>query len=673
MKTILRTLMTSLLIAATAETVETPSRLLQWSPEEMMKTKIISDVQLSPDNESVLFVVREAKIEEDLSVNLSQIYQAKSNHNDNAILFSHFEMASQPRWSPNGKGIAFLAKQNGIIHLYLTSLSGNETIALTNEKRDIQTFSWSRDGKKIAFVMADETAEEKASTKTSAAYQYKKVREVNRLWMIDVSQPLVQPEALTDDNFCVRGSGDFGTSNCEYDWSPDSSHLTFAYSPTQSLDDYHLDSSLATVNIETGSITLLEKKARFEAIPRYSADGKWIAHLSDDSLEKYAINRRLTVRSSDDTVIRTLAPTFDEGAFLFGQNFLGWTFDDKSLLYFEPKGTQFHLMTVPIDGSPAQEVDTKGIFFKEPALSFDKTKLAFIVQSPSQPPEAFISDWAHFQPMKISSLNDSLKQLPEIKTEITTWNSNDGLEIEGLLTYPLNYEEGKHYPLLVVIHGGPMGFFDETFLGTPSIYPVASFAESGFFILRPNPRGSCGYGKDFRCANYGDWGAQDYFDVMTGVDALIAKGWIDPEHMGVMGWSYGGYLTSWTISQTTRFKAASIGAALSNLVSMAGTTDLHRIITDYLGDFTLKSDLYRERSPIHHVDAMTTPCLIQHGIEDKRVPVSQAYELYHALDRCGKTPLFILYPASGHRITDPKMHLDAINSNLNWFEQHLKP
>jgi dipeptidyl aminopeptidase/acylaminoacyl peptidase len=320
-----------------------------------------------------------------------------------------------------------------------------------------------------------------------------------------------------------------------------------------------------------------------------------------------------------------------------------------------------------------QELSTGDCFFEEVLLSHDKSMISFIAQTPSSAPEAYVSPLDNFKPIQVSALNQSFLSYPSIKNEVISWKSTDGLDIEGHLTYPISYQEGQQYPLLVVIHGGPMGFFDESFLGKPSPYPLASFAEAGFFILRPNPRGSCGYGKEYRCANYGDWGGMDFKDIMTGVDTLIAKRIVNPERLGVMGWSYGGYMTAWIVTQTSRFQAASIGAGLYNLVSATGTTDLPRFLPDCMGDFVYGLELYEKRSPIHHVLNINTPCLIQHGLDDKRVPVSQAYEFYHTLQRIGKKPTLILYPGTDHKFTHPKMLLDAMERNLNWFQQHLQP
>jgi dipeptidyl aminopeptidase/acylaminoacyl peptidase len=296
--------------------------------------------------------------------------------------------------------------------------------------------------------------------------------------------------------------------------------------------------------------------------------------------------------------------------------------------------------------------------------------LGVVIQRPCLPQEAHVTPLASFQPKQISHLNEHFLSFPMPKTEVVTWTSTDGKEIEGLLTYPTSYERAKRYPLLLEIHGGPMGVFTEEFVANPAPYPIACFADSGFFILRPNPRGSTGYGKAFRAASVNDWGGEDYHDLMSGVDHLIARGIVNPDQMGVMGWSYGGYMTAWIITQNSQFKAASIGAGITNLISMSGTTDLHCFISDYMGGWENKT-LYENRSPIFFVDRIKTPCLIQHGISDLRVPTSQAFEFYHALVRQGKNPVLIIYPDTSHYYEKPQMELQGMEKNLEWFKKHL--
>jgi dipeptidyl aminopeptidase/acylaminoacyl peptidase len=218
-----------------------------------------------------------------------------------------------------------------------------------------------------------------------------------------------------------------------------------------------------------------------------------------------------------------------------------------------------------------------------------------------------------------------------------------------------------------------MGVFVQSFAGTAGVYPNAAFASRGFALLQPNPRGSAGYGKEFRYANYQDWGGGDFRDIMAGVDRVIEMGVADPERMGVMGWSYGGYMTSWTITQTKRFKAASVGAAVTNLVSFTGTADIPGFLPDYFGGQPWDdATLYRARSPVFQAKGVTTPTLVQHGEADVRVPVSQGYEFYNAVKQQGTPAEMLVLPRQPHGPTEPRMILKIMQTNLDWFEKHLK-
>jgi dipeptidyl aminopeptidase/acylaminoacyl peptidase len=221
-----------------------------------------------------------------------------------------------------------------------------------------------------------------------------------------------------------------------------------------------------------------------------------------------------------------------------------------------------------------------------------------------------------------------------------------------------------------MVHGGPTGVFTRAFVGMPGPYPIPAFAERGYAVLRVNPRGSSGYGRTFRYANLKDWGGGDYKDIMSGVDHVIALGVADPDRLGIMGWSYGGYMTSWVITQTKRFKAASVGAGVTNLMSFTGTADIPGFVPDYFGgEYWDVFDRWRAHSAMFNVKGVTTPTLIQHGEADVRVPVSQGYELYNALVRQHVPTKMIVYPRQAHGFTEPKMTKDAMERNLEWFDR----
>jgi dipeptidyl aminopeptidase/acylaminoacyl peptidase len=259
------------------------------------------------------------------------------------------------------------------------------------------------------------------------------------------------------------------------------------------------------------------------------------------------------------------------------------------------------------------------------------------------------------------------------RTEIVQWRSFDGTSVEGLLTYPIGWQPGARVPLLVILHGGPPSVFSNSFVGRFATYPIAVFAQRGFAVLRPNVRGSSGYGRDFRYANVRDWGGGDYRDAMAGIDALVARGLADSTQLGVMGWSYGGYLTAITITRTTRFRAASVGAGITDLVSYSGTADIPGFVPSYYGgDFWDDAGSWHRDSAIDNVANVVTPTLIQHGELDERVPIGQGYQLYHALRRRNVPVRMLVYPRQGHSIGEPRLQIEAARANVAWFEQWLK-
>jgi dipeptidyl aminopeptidase/acylaminoacyl peptidase len=244
--------------------------------------------------------------------------------------------------------------------------------------------------------------------------------------------------------------------------------------------------------------------------------------------------------------------------------------------------------------------------------------------------------------------------------------------IEGLLTYPVNYTKGQRVPLLLNVHGGPAAAFNESFIGEASRYSIASFAQKGIAVLRPNPRGSTGYGSAVRQMAALDWGGKPYEDLMAGVDHVIALGIADPDRLAVMGWSYGGYMTAWIVTQTTRFKAAAVGAGITNNVSMYGTQDVPMLFEDYFGGPPWSQrEIYRKHSPMEFVDRVKTPTLIMHGEQDDRVPVSQGYEFHRALERQGVETRMIVYPRTPHSAREPKFVQHIMEQHLEWAERFL--
>jgi dipeptidyl aminopeptidase/acylaminoacyl peptidase len=299
--------------------------------------------------------------------------------------------------------------------------------------------------------------------------------------------------------------------------------------------------------------------------------------------------------------------------------------------------------------------------------------IVLVKQELNKPSEVYLSELSKISPKKISNFNSSLKFPKLANTKLITWISKDGLEIEGLLTYPTKYNKRKKYPLALIIHGGPAGVFSQSFTGNPGIYNIEYFASNGYAVLRPNPRGSTGYGKDFRFANFKDWGFGDYEDIMSGVDKAIDMGIADPQRLAVMGWSYGGYMTSFVVTRTERFKAASMGAGLPNLISMTTTTDIPDYLVAHMGgEFWEDYETYEKHSAIYRINNVKTPTQVIHGANDLRVPFTQGQEFYVALKRKGVSTEMVVYPRTPHGPREPKLLMDVSPRIMAWLDKFIK-
>jgi dipeptidyl aminopeptidase/acylaminoacyl peptidase len=305
----------------------------------------------------------------------------------------------------------------------------------------------------------------------------------------------------------------------------------------------------------------------------------------------------------------------------------------------------------------------------------DGTRFALVLNSPEWPSEVYVSDASLAAPKRVTNTNSWLSERALGTSQVITWKSFDGKEAEGVLLLPVGYREGMKVPMVVSAHGGPTGAHTAGFkLGTD---PGQTWAARGWAVFYPNPRGSTGYGEWWMRANTGDWGGGDYKDIMTGVDALIKRGVADSSRMAFEGWSYGGYMTSWVVSQTGRFKAAMMGAGLPSLLSMAGTTDIPGYINTFFGDPQYDGSIvnanikkYLERSGISYSDRVTTPLLILHGSNDERVPIGQPMEFYRALKDRGKAVELVFYPREGHGFSEYYHQLDRMKREYEWIAKH---
>ncbi|MBL7723889.1 MAG: S9 family peptidase [Chitinophagaceae bacterium] len=635
-----------------------------WSPEQCLKIKNISSARISPDAGKVLYTVREAVMTDDRSEYVNQVWLCNADGSNAVQLTKGDKNSSNPKWSPDGKWIAFTSSRDGKNNLYVLPVAGGEAEKITDVKSGVGDYDWRHDGNAIAFVMADyaESKEEKDKKAKNDWYFMDEEIKQNRLYVLwldkkDTAGKYVQKK-ITTENYNVNG----------FDWSTDGKQIAFSHGKSPEVND-NVYSNISLIDIETGAVKPIANTNAGETNPQFSPDGKHIVYYCTADPVDWSGPRHARIYSVADGKTWRLKATPDENG-----GIIGWTPDGKNVLWTEANRTLSSVYVLSTDGKSITEWN-KGSkdLIGGVTLNSTGTHLAFVLQNSSQLPEAYISSVSNFSPVKVTNINASYAGKPLPKTEVVKWKGADGKEIEGLLTYPLNYKPGQKVPFILNVHGGPAGVFAQACVaGNQGSYPIASFAEAGYAVLRPNPRGSSGYGAEFRMANRADWGGKDYQDLMAGVDHVIKMGVADETKMGVMGWSYGGFMSSWIVGHTDRFKVASIGAPVVDLSHQNLTDDIEGFLPSYFKANPWDDwSKYDAHSPLRFVQNVKTPVMLQHGEADARVPFSNAVMFYNALKRRNVPVRLLALPRQPHGPQEPRMVLKTMQTNVEWFDKYI--
>lgn len=631
-----------------------------WTPELTMQVQTVGPVVPSPDGTLVVWAQTKARMDSEHSEDVTQLWLAHADGSARFQLTRNEKSSTNPAWSPDGKWIYFTSTRLGKNDLYRIPPNGGEAERLTEVPSDIGGFEVSHDGRWVAYTAAPGDAEHDKAVK-----EKRDMRELDtkpRNFLIYV----MPAEADAKGQRTVRAVTTSDRHVRQVAWSPDDTAIAFGYWATPVVNEWR-EAKIAEVVVASGAIKELGEGGGYQASLAYSRDGRYLAFTKPTVSVPYPGASAVVLYERRAGTVRQLSVTPDEEP-----RIIGWLAGDRALLVSETKHTGSAFFTLPIDGSPKETFAPAEGTVGSATMNDAATLTGFAYETSELAPEAYVLKPGADRPVQVSAANTSLPKPPLGRTEVFRWKAKDGQEIEGLLTYPAGYQSGQKVPLILNIHGGPSGTFTQSFIGRPGLYPLAVFASKGYAILRPNPRGSAGYGKAFRYANKADWGGGDFEDIQAGVDALISRGIVDSARMAVMGWSYGGYMTAWTIGHTNRFKAAALGAPVTDLLSFTGTTDIADFLPDYFGgDAWEKAELYRAHSPITYADKVTTPTLVLQGDADERVPLGQGLEFYHAVKRRGVPAKMVVYPRQPHGPTEPKFILDIMKQNLAWVDQYV--
>ncbi len=637
----------------------------RFTIEDALAMKTVSAPQWSPDGKRIAYAVSEWDRKENRRV--SHVYLVTTDGGKSVKLTNGEKGENAPQWSPDGARIAFLADRDKGAQIWLIPADGGEAEKLTNEENGVTSFRWSPDGKQIAFITRD-TPKDKDAREKKKKDKFDTItidRDLiySHLWTINVASK--DKKRLTEGDYSVQTP----------QWSPDSRWIVYAVSKagaqesifTDISDDRNTDLFVIAASSEKGGGTArkLTTNPSTDANPQWSPDGKWIAYAANT--DAWAAKTDVMLIGVEGGAPKNLTASFIESA----GGGLNWSPDGKTLYFNSGLGMYSHVYSVAVAGGAVTPVTSGKLNYGQFDLSADGKRIAYTLNDSRTPDNIWVSALAQAggqtDAKQLTQVNPQISEFALAESEVIKWKGPDNFDIEGVLLKPLGYQAGKKYPLILQIHGGPYGKFSDTFNARNQIW-----AANGYAVLMPNPRGSTGYGNQFTVANLGDWGGKDFQDIMTGVDSVIARGLADPDKCVVMGGSYGGFMTFWTVTQTDRFKAAIGHAAISDWYSFHGQSDVPGLMEyGFKGTPWDVPENYRRWSPMTYVAKVKTPLMITHGERDLRVNIQQGEQYYRSLKKRGVEVVFYRYLREGHGIQEPNHVIDLTARQLEWFDAHL--
>ncbi|HLH39561.1 MAG TPA: S9 family peptidase [Bryobacteraceae bacterium] len=601
--------------------------------EKAIQVREPSDLHFSPDGRRVAFTVQEPP---DGRGSARHIWVYDTATQETRQWTTSLKSESSPRWSPDGKYLAFLSDREENQQIWLMPSNSGEALQLTSGKNAVMQFQWSPDGKTIAFLAQDPpTAEEEKRQKDGADEHVVSDVHPARLWVVDLATK--KTRRITAGAYAVR----------EFEWMPDEKH--FLVTATDQPDsDLRNQERIYSVSADDGKFTELAwPKAPFRGL-RISPDGKSVAFVmspADGPHPQDLFLAPIDLQSYKDITAARDRPV---------ENF-DWLNNSEIAALF---ADGFHGELDAVGGSVRKLASAGSLDITQFAVS-KQGAVVYVAQSASVLPEL----WAEGK--AVSHFNDGFNVALQ-KPEIFEYKSFDGAPIEAALFRGAGTREGQPAPAVMMIHGGPAGAWRNRFDALTQL-----LVARGYTVMQPNIRGSSGYGQKFLASNRGDWGGADFKDVMAGVDDLIRRKIADPNRLAIAGWSYGGYMAEWAITQTNRFKAAICGAGMADLATEFGTESHSAGDEWYYGTPYENHAGFDKSSPILYIKNAKTPTLILQGEADTTDPISQSQMLYRGLKRYNVPVVFVSYPREPHGLREQKHILDRYRRSVEFIERYL--
>ncbi|MDH5714515.1 MAG: S9 family peptidase [Candidatus Aminicenantes bacterium] len=624
--------------------------------EDVLRFEVPGSVAISPDGSKVAFVIGEPDFKE--SVFRSHIWLTDIEGGITRQFTYSQKSERSPRWSPDGSYLAFTSTREEKPQIFLIPVDGGEGVRLTEAEGGIMNFRWMPDGKEIIYLTKEQPSEEKKKEKERKkkekfdSYVVGEEKYRNQLWKVNIESK--KTTKIFD--------GDYGLS--EFEVSPDGKRVAYVTNYTGDPNDGK-KRDIWILNLENGETDQLTDFPGAEGDVSWSPDGRQLCYQKGIDPEFSPSETDLYLIPAYGGSPRNLTTKLDLSVGSYR-----WFPDGEQLILSCSQGVYSHLYTLALRNDKLKPLTEGDKSYSQFDLSRDGRRLVYLLEDSLSFPQLWTATPDNKNPKPITELNKNFQEFAIAPQEVIRWKSTDGWTIEGILVKPLGYQEGQRYPLIVMVHGGPAGRMVNTLTGSSN---AQLFAAQGYAVFLPNFRGSSGYDNRFVTANIKDIGGGDYRDIMSGVDYLIERGIADPDRLGVMGGSYGGYMTNWIISQTNRFKAAVSMYGIFNLITDFSNSNIPYWERQYLGDYYWeKVDLYMERSAFSYVRNIRTPVLIMHGDADSNTFISNSVEMYTALKLLKATHEFVRYPREGHGISREPNHIrNRFQRQLRWFNKYI--
>jgi dipeptidyl aminopeptidase/acylaminoacyl peptidase len=649
--------------------------------EDLHAIKAVSSLAVSPDGRHAVYVVRETDRERDRR--MASLWRVPVEGGAPQRLAHDATSLSSPAFSPDGRHLAFVASRDtapfGLPRsvgdrgqVFVLPLDGGEAFPVTSMKGGVSDFEWAPDSRRLVVVSRDprpDTNGEDATAPPIVVTRLQHKRDGtgfldNRrghLYLVNLDEPLAsagsrhgEPRALTEGRYDHSAPA----------WSPDGRLIAFSSNRTEEPDD-NGNTDVWTIDVETGAIAQVTTDPGSDGRPVWSPDGKWIAYVhGPDDPPVYAVSRLKVIPASGGTP-RSVTGALDRH--VAGRPI--WAPDGRSLYLAISDEGRTPLVRMTLDGRRTTVIEDGVGDFSLAGARDDR--IVVLLSTPSRAAEVYtvpVAGGRGGTPLDLSRVNAELFETLDFnEPEEIRYRSADGTPVHGWILKPPDFDASRKYPLLLRIHGGPVAQYTASFS-----FEHQYLASLGYVVLFTNPRGSSGYGEAFSKAIFADWGNRDYEDVMAGVDHVIDRGYVDPQKLGVGGWSYGGILTNYVITKTTRFAAAISCAGSSDMFSSFGVDDVRLWWLRELGPPWENVELYRRLSPIMDVAKVETPTLFVVGEQDFRVPLQQSEQFYLALRTLGRETGLIVYPGQAHGITKPSYQTDRLRRYTYWYDRHLR-